>query len=406
MTTALSRFEARKLALQGQGLHRKDEFGRGLGAAHRAVQRLGYVQIDTISVVARAHLHTLWNRVSNFSDTTLNKLLDRREVFEYWSHAAAYLPMNDYRFSLPRKHQIASGQRHWHSKNAKLTAEVKRRIQAEGPLKSSDLATQAMPKGTGWWDWKPSKVALEQLFMEGELMVSQRQGFQKVYDLTERVLPSDVVTQMPTQTEYAEYLVNRFLVTNGLGTAGEIAYLRKGMRTSVQAVCRDLCEAGELVELSVPQLNIKEPIYALPASLSQLSKPLSRRVVRILSPFDNCVIQRNRLNYLFDFDYQIECYVPAAKRQYGYFVLPILYGHQFAGRVDCKVDRQSARFSVLSLFLNSAQSDDFVTVLGAELQRFAEFNGAQTIHFGMISVAGEILASPAQKQLIQRLTPK
>lgn len=406
MSTALSRFEARKLALQGQGLHRKDEFGRGLGAAHRAVQRLGYVQIDTISVVARAHLHTLWNRVSNFSDTTLNKLLDRREVFEYWSHAAAYLPMIDYRFSLPRKHQIASGQRHWHAKNAKLTAEVKRRIQAEGPLKSSDLATQAMPKGTGWWDWKPSKVALEQLFMEGELMVSQRQGFQKVYDLTERVLPSDVITQMPTQTEYAEYLVNRFLVTNGLGTASEIAYLRKGMRTSVQAVCRDLCEAEELVELSVPQLNIKESIYALPASLSQLSKPLSRRVVRILSPFDNCVIQRNRLNYLFDFDYQIECYVPAAKRQFGYFVLPILHGHQFAGRVDCKVDRQSARFSVLSLFLDSAQSDDFVTALGAELQRFAEFNGALTIHFGMISVAGEVLASSAQKQLIQRLIPK
>ena len=402
----LSQFEVRKLALQGQGLHRKDEFGRGPAAAQRAVQRLGYVQIDTISVVARAHLHTLWNRVSNCSESTLETLLMRREVFEYWSHAAAYLPMSDYRFSLPRKHQIASGQRHWHEKNTELTTEVLRRIRTEGPLRSSDLATQAMPKGTGWWDWKPTKVALEQLFMEGELMVSQRVGFQKVYDLTERVLPSSVVANRPTEAEYADYLIKRFLTANGLGTAGEIAYLRKGMRSPVQAVCRNLCEAGDLIELKLPRLNLKEPIYALTENVSQLSKPLSRRCVRILSPFDNCVIQRNRLRYLFDFDYQIECYVPAKKRQYGYFVLPILYGHRFVGRMDCKVDRQTGCLHVVSLYLDSVQKDEFVATLGAELQRFADFNGAHTIHFGMIDVAGQRLGSSAHTQLLQRLAKK
>ncbi|GGZ97052.1 hypothetical protein GCM10008090_01640 [Arenicella chitinivorans] len=402
----LSPFEARKLALQGQGLHRKDAFGRGVAAAERAVQQLGYVQIDTISVVARAHLHTLWNRVSNFSETTLDQLLQRRKVFEYWSHAAAYLPIADYRFSLPRKRQFASGQRHWHPKNDKLTAEVLQRIQSEGPLRSSDLANQAMPKGTGWWDWKPTKVALEQLFMEGELMVSQRVGFQKVYDLTERVLPSNVATDMPTEADYAHHLINRFLTTNGLGTAGEIAYLRRGMRAPVQAVCRDLCEVGDLVELKLPKLSFKEPVYALPKSLSQLSKPLSRRCVRILSPFDNCVIQRSRLRQLFDFDYQIECYVPAAKRRYGYFVLPILYGHHFTGRVDCKVDRQSGCLQVLSLYLNDVQHADFVAALGAELQRFADFNGAQDIDFGMIEVGGQVLDSVAHKQLITCLLPK
>ncbi|NCT48097.1 MAG: winged helix-turn-helix domain-containing protein, partial [Paraglaciecola sp.] len=226
---AISLGEARSLLLAAQGLVKAERIASGPKAVLDVLEQLSYVQIDSISVIARAHHHTLWNRCHDYHSDSLDTLVNQKHIFEYWSHAAAYLPMSDYRYSLPRKQAIASGQKHWHAKDAKLTKEILARIREQGPLQAKDFEQAKRQASSGWWDWKPAKKALEQLFMEGELMAVKRQGFQKVYDLTERVLPSDINTQCPSTEEYNHYLIRRFLRANALGSAQEMAYLRKGV---------------------------------------------------------------------------------------------------------------------------------------------------------------------------------
>ena len=202
--------QLRRIALDRQGLLRTDPFGRGKGAVRRAVENLGYVQIDTISVVARAHHHVLWSRVGNYHPAMLDRLVRERGIFEYWFHAAAWLPMRDYRFALPRMRQL-NGERNWfESSDPRLQREILRRIESEGALRARDFVDPEH-RSDGWWEWKPAKQALEQLFMQGEIMVSRRDGFQKVYDLPERVLPDWIDTSLPSPDEYAAYLVDTTL---------------------------------------------------------------------------------------------------------------------------------------------------------------------------------------------------
>ena len=171
----------RRIALSAQGLLQTQPFGRGINGARTAVNHIGYVQIDTISVVERAHHHVLYSRVPDYTPAMLNQMLLDRDVFEYWSHAAAFLPIQDFRFSLPYKHAIKNGQTHWYKNpDQKLMAELLARIRSEGPLKSRDVEAATENRGV-WWDWKPAKKALEQLYMQGDLMVSSREGFQKTY---------------------------------------------------------------------------------------------------------------------------------------------------------------------------------------------------------------------------------
>jgi len=178
------------------------------------IRHMGYIQIDTLSVVARAHHHVLWSRNHKHREEELHQLLKSRKIFEYWSHAASYLPMEDFRFSLPQKQLYREGHAHWFAKNKRIMKYVLDRIRAEGPLQSKDFETDR--KRGSWFDWKPAKIALEQLFMEGTLMVSERKGFQKVYDITERVIPSTVNTAMPTEEEYAEHLVRNNMRSLGI----------------------------------------------------------------------------------------------------------------------------------------------------------------------------------------------
>ncbi len=183
--------------LSAQGLN-GSAFGKKKEGTLNAIEHLGYIQIDTISVVERAHHHTIWTRVNDYKKNYLEELIEDKTVFEYWSHAAAFLPMRDYRFSLYRKNLFATGARKWYD-NKKITRFVYDRIAAEGPLQSKDFEEQK--KKAGWWEWKESKRALEQLFMEGKLMVAKRQGFQKVYDIDERVLTARVNDKIPSEKE-------------------------------------------------------------------------------------------------------------------------------------------------------------------------------------------------------------
>jgi uncharacterized protein YcaQ len=366
----------RRIALHQQGLLRNDSFGRGKGAVLRAIEQIGYVQIDTISVVERAHHHVLGSRVANYRPAMLEQLVRERKLFEYWFHAAAWLPMTDYRFSLPRMRQL-NGERHWFKgSDPKLMHEILARIAIEGPLRARDFE-DTRQSNSGWWDWKPAKQALEQLFMQGELMVSAREGFQKVYDLPERVLPDWVDTHMPTLDEFAAHLIDTSLRAHGFVTLVSVTYLRKGqaLREAVKRQLQARIEEGLLTQQA---LGKSCNVYIDPEHLESQA-PRSVAQVRILSPFDNLVIQRQRCREVFAFDYQIECYVPEPLRQFGYFCLPLLYRDRLVGRIDCKAHRAGARLEVKSVHIEKPVGEDFPEQMSAALKSFASFNGCEHI---------------------------
>ncbi len=371
MIESLSKQQAGKLALLAQGLPPAKPAGTAKEATLSAIEHLGYVQIDTLSVVQRAHHHTLWNRNPRYQAAQLDQLLADKKVFDYWSHAASYLPMRDYRYSLPRKEALKNGtQRHWFERDEKMIRHVLQRITSEGPLRVKDFE-QKRNQGSAW-RVKPAKQALELLFMQGDLMVPKRINFHKVFDLAERVLPDGMDTSLPTPEEHARFLITRYLLANGIGTVSEFTYLRKNIKKEVVRVLAEMLAAGELIQVRVAE----DLYYALPASLELLNQPLARSKLKILSPFDNLVIQRKRTQALFGFDYLIECYVPAAKRQFGYFCLPILWDGKLVARMDCKADRKTSVFHMLHLALEPdfIKLDAFFQALKKELNAFLQFN--------------------------------
>lgn len=369
----------RRLALASQGLLQTQPYGQGLVGARNAINHLGYIQIDTISVVERAHHHVFYTRVPDFKPAMTNELLLQGDIFEYWSHAAAFLPIADFRFSLPYKQAIKSGQTHWYkTRDQKLMHELLARIRSEGPIRSRDVEGYKKQRA-GWWDWKPAKQALEQLYMEGDLMVSSRAGFQKTYDLTERVLPSHTNTQMPSLEEFAEHLLEQQLRCHGLVTLKGLTYLRRN--TELRKAVKNLVSA-KLAQGTLEQVQVSNgEVFLLEAGALERFVPPSSNRLLILSPFDNSVIQRDRLKALFQFDYQIECYLPEAKRQYGYFCLPLLYGDEFIGRMDAKAHRKTGHLEIKALHFHPHQFDDELVIAAwvEAIIAFSQFQQCQTV---------------------------
>lgn len=391
----------RRLALSSQGLLQAQPFGRGVAGARKAIAHLGYVQIDTISVVERAHHHVLHSRVPMFEPAMMDTMLLNGDIFEYWSHAAAFLPMDDFRFSLPYKHAIKSGQTHWNKDpDRKLMAELLARVRAEGPLRSRDVETKSSNRA-GWWDWKPAKKALEQLFMEGDLMVKDRAGFQKNYDLTERVLPSSVNSTMPTMDEFVAHMLDQQLRCHGVVSIKGLTYLRRNtvLRNAMKALVNERLAQGTLEQV---ELNNGEVYFVEAGALERRLPTLSNRM-QILSPFDNSVIQRDRLKHFFQYDYQIECYVPEPKRQYGYFSLPLLFRGEFIGRMDCKAHRKERRLEIKFLHVESQlgqkifEDDQIIHAFVEAIKPFSQFQQCDTV--SLTAVEPKCLAQPLQDAL-------
>jgi len=375
MTETLSIQQARKVVLLSQGLPPGRKSGSAIDATLSAIENLGYIQIDTISAIQRAHHHTIWNRNPRYKNSHLDTLLRSKKLFEYWSHAASYLPMRDFRYSLIRKEAIASGEmNHWYDRDKPMMKDILKRITVEGPLMAKDFLHN---KKIGEWNTKPSKRALEYLFQQGDLMVPYRINFHKVYDLTERVLTEDIDTCVPTQEEYGRFIITSYLKANGLGQASEIPYLRKNTKQLVALTLQEMLSNREVTQISVDN----KVYYAPAAALELLSKPLARSKLKILSPFDNLLIQRKRMKNLFNFDYQIECYLPAEKRQYGYFSLPILWDGKLVARMDCKADRKTSTLHIHHIVLEPSltKTDDFSTALQKELAPFMKFNDCDSL---------------------------
>jgi uncharacterized protein YcaQ len=347
---------------------------------YKIIEKLSYLQIDTISVVERSHHHILWSRMPGYKKEMLDELLEKDKlIFEYWSHAAAFLPMSDYKFSLIRKRSFAKKNKTWRSDYKKLVKYVLDRIKSEGPLQSRDFEDKKTGD-SGWWNWKPSKDALDYLFHTGELMISKRKGFQKVYDLTERVLPDFADTNIPSESEFYKYLINRSVNSNGITRKNEILYLRRVDKRKFDIALKELLEEKIIAKISVAGID-NDFFYTSKENLEILSLKRPVKIINILSPFDNFIIQRKRLKELFDFDYQIECYVPEAKRKYGYFCLPVMHGDKFIGRIDAKAFRDKNTFVIKNqYFENDAE-------LKLEMNRkylnkiteFAKFNNCKKV---------------------------
>ncbi|HEX2786422.1 MAG TPA: crosslink repair DNA glycosylase YcaQ family protein [Ignavibacteria bacterium] len=368
--------EARYLALLNQKLYHT-HLPRTKNDLLKIIEQIGYVQIDTISIVERAHHHVLWTRFPGYQKSMLDELVKNKKVFEYWSHAAAYLPMRDFRFSLHRKNAYKEKYKDWAKKNRKILNYVYDRIKNEGALQSRDFEHPPR-KSAGWWDWKPTKDALEFLFHSGELVIRERKNFQKVYDIPERVLTQKINTILPSEAEYSEHLIMKAINANGFVSEKEITYLRRHHQQTTKSVLNNLLESKKIIPLRIKEIE-KENYYTTEKTLKSIDKILSKDVLHILSPFDNLIIQRKRLNTLFNFDYTIECYVPAPKRKYGYYVLPIFYKDKFIGRLDAKADRQKNSFRIINYFWEDTFkfTERFKKKFNKKLSALARFAGCE-----------------------------
>jgi len=369
----------RLIALHHQGLTTMRPFGKGVQAAKQALEHLGYIQIDTLSVIERAHHHTLWTRIPDYQPDYLHQLIRERSAFEYWFHAASYLPMIDYRFVLPQMSAIKRGESlYFADGDVKCMRRVLDRIRFDGPLKARDFKSTSK-SNANWWNWKPTKRALETLFMQGDLMIKDRDGMEKVYDLTERVLPSETNTSEPTLLEFSEYIINLSIRANGFTSLKQLTHLRPGdaLRKTIKTILQQNIEQGSLIEYPMDGMP---PLYTTQKILDTKIKQ-STTNVRLLSPFDNAIIHRNRVQQIFEFDYKLECYLSKDNRQFGYFCLPILCKDRLIGRVDCKAHRKTGDFELISLHIESKKInlDEFIPHFAKLIQRFAKFNKCRSI---------------------------
>jgi uncharacterized protein YcaQ len=410
---------ARKLALRAQFPNTDSASSDGKTAVRQIIDQLGYVQIDTISVVNRSHHHTLWARYHDYEASMLHDLqaVDRA-VFEYWGHAMSYLPMSDYRFALPRMKKLEDPKSYWFvyqsEKCGQLLEPVLERIRNEGPLSSKDFAAPKNKAGN-WWDWKPAKCALEMLFWKGDLMITERKNFQKIYDLKERVLPAGIDTSCPSVEESGRFLVRRALRAMGVANEGEIqrylqpeagrdSDLQLAGKTVIQKTISELVDADEIVPVRLDG-DSAAPDYVLKKNLERLDEEIpSNPEVHFLSPFDNLVIQRDRLKRIFDFDYALECYVPKPKRKHGYFVFPILWSGRFVGRLDPKADRKNKILQINNLILESdfEAVEPFLPKLAEQLLKMADFNGCKSVC--ILQTAPSKIRKPLESR-IKKLLP-
>ena len=395
--------QARNIILKAQLLDSGVKLPKGKEGIAQVIEKLGYIQIDTIAVIERAHHHTLWSRRADYGHEMLHELHKKdRRIFEYWGHAMSYLPMSDYRYYLAKMRNFENPRSQWAKigleKCGHLMKPVLERIRKEGPLSSRDFKPPPGRKSGNWWDWKPAKIALEMLFWKGDLMITERRNFQKVYDLTERVLPGYIDTSIPGDEEMGQFLVRRALSANGILQEKEIAkFLQPSASrdSDIQVANGDiilnslnnLVDAGEVIPVQIAGEN-DDNYYALSETLNKSTKHGRRQQrVSILCPFDNLLIQRKRVEKLFGFNYSLECYVPESKRIFGYFTLPILWGENFVGRLDPKADRTKKTFIVRKLALESTikDLDVFLPAFAKKLADLARFNRCGKIQLDKVT---------------------
>ncbi|WP_111430104.1 winged helix-turn-helix domain-containing protein [Rhodobacteraceae bacterium DSL-40] len=338
---------ARGLWLHAQRLDAPAPFGTGPEATRAAIEHLGYVQIDTIHVIERAHHHVLWSRIPGYRPADLHHAQSgERSVFEYWTHALAYLPTSAYRHFLPAMKAEAGNTDRWFGRIS--PADVRRvlaRIRREGPLSIRDFTDEPLvEKHHPWASRKPAKVAMQYAFFAGDLAISRRDGMLRTYDLTNRHFGWDRRPRPASEAQILDYLLERALRAQGIVSLESICYLDAPRKAAMAELIARRIRQRRL--LPVRLAGEAEASHWIAPETAALDLPGAGERVHILSPFDPLTIQRARLNRLFGHDHRFEAYVPAPERRYGYFGLPVLVGDRIAAVLDLKADRAAKRLEI------------------------------------------------------------
>ena len=385
---------ARALALDAQRLAEQPDLDTPSTPeqVYAAVERVGCLQIDTLQMVRRSHYVALWSRLGEYDPEDLDALVYdpvRRRLFEYWLHAASVIPLSEYRYRLRLMRRCAEGtfrsRRRWLGEpgNAGTVEAVLGRVREEGAARVSDFSDERPLPRKGWWDWKPAKHALEYLFDLGELMVSGRENFQRVYDLRERVLPDWVDTTEPTEEEAVRHVLEWSMRRVGICAPRQLVdYARLKVGESRQHL-RALTDEGVFVEVACLTASGQvERFIVHRDSLDTLERAADGGLVpsatTFLTPFDSLFWAPGRDVQLWRFEQRLEAYVPAPKRRWGYFCLPILHGDRLVGRFDPKLERATGTLRLKALHLEPGVEPDeeLVADFAHAMRGFMAFHGA------------------------------
>ena len=348
---SLSIADARALALAAQGF---DTARPKTKATQRHVDalisRLGVIQIDSVNVLVRSQELPLFSRLGNHNRNAIPKATEQQKLFEYWGHEAAHLPVEIHPLFRWKMEAARLGKaKHWgltsfYDDNKAFVKRMLKHVEKNGPTTSRELSTRTEKKGT-WWDWDEAKVALEYLFLTGQLMSRGRgTDFARIYDTPERVLPEDVLNApTPSEHDARKQLLVRSAIAQGVATASDLADYYRQKPATVKPLIAELVEEGELRTVAVDGWTEKAFIHRA----AKLPKQL--HATALLSPFDSLVWCRPRNERLFDFHYRIEIYTPKEKRKFGYYVLPFMMNGEMVGRVDLKADRANSKLLVHSV---------------------------------------------------------
>ena len=382
---SLSRSQARRIALTGQGFTDRFPATLDMRVVNRVLDRIALVQIDSVNVVSRAHYLPLFSRLGPYDRELLDRAGSRppRRVFEYWGHEASYIrtdlhPALRFRMAGAAAAAWGSMQRVW-SEQPDFVAWVLSEVESRGPLTAREIESDVPRTRDSWgWNWSVVKIALEWLFYSGQVTSARRNtAFERVYDLPERVLPRAVVeAPTPTTDEAHRTLVRAASHAHGVGTEQDLRdYFRLAPVPTRQAVA-ELVESGELVPVSVEGWRRQAYLWH--------RTRLTRKVdaCALLSPFDSLIFERTRTELLFDYRFRIEIYVPAEKRQFGYYVYSFLLGERIVARVDLKADRQGRVLRVQGAWAEPTAPPDVSERLAGELRSMATWLGLDDVCVG------------------------
>ena len=375
---SLSIADARRIALAAQGF---DTARPKTKATQRHVDalisRLGVIQIDSVNVLVRSQELPLFSRLGNHNRNAIPKATEAQKLFEYWGHEAAHLPVDLHPLFRWKMEAARLGKaKHWgltsfYEENKAFVKRTLKHVATNGPTTSRELSTRTEKKGT-WWDWDEAKVALEYLFLTGQLMSRGRgTDFARIYDTPERVLPEDVLNApTPSEHDARKQLLVRSAIAQGVATASDLADYYRQKPTTVKPLIVELVAEGELHEVAVEGWTEKAFVHR------NAKLPKQLHATALLSPFDSLVWCRPRNERLFNFHYRIEIYTPKEKRKFGYYVLPFMMDSQMVGRVDLKADRANAQLLALSVHTEKGiKRSEINDALSVELDAMAAWLG-------------------------------
>lgn len=370
---SISAARARAIWLKAQKLDMAAPFGAGPAASAAAIAHLGYVQIDTINVIERCHHHILFSRIPDYRRSDLAHLQSvEKSILEYWTHALSYVPTADLRFFLPAMRAYRDNPSAWFGSVSKdEIAAMRKRLRVEGPLSIRDIDDdELVEKNHPWASRKPSKRVLQLMFYQGHVVISAREGMVKTYDLMERHFGWDRGPKPATERQVTAYLLDRALKSQGVVSLDSICHLNAPAKKAVRELIEARVKRRALMPVVVEGAE-KVPHWAEPEVLEAEAGASDR--VHVLSPFDPLIIQRKRLKLFFGYDHLFEAYVPAARRVFGYFALPVLLGDRVVAAVDLKTDRAAGKLLVQKwTWLEALGAGDRAAV-DAELGRFERF---------------------------------